>query len=743
MLYLHIPRFRTVQESLCYSYHFKTVTGSTLGEEPLTVSIPRSELRQAAPVGVPAKSRFRADIQAMRALAVGLVVLNHLWPLRLPGGYVGVDVFFVISGFLITSHLVREIEATGRVRLGAFYTRRARRLFPAAFLVLAASMLLTMLFLPYPQWKATAQEVLASVFYAENWLLAAKSVDYSAMTESASAVQHYWSLSVEEQFYLLWPLTLILFAFLARRRGRSVRGVLLVAVLGVAVMSLLYSIYVTADSPEQAYFVTPARVWEFAIGAAVGLAAVQLKSLALRNVLAVAGFGLILASALTFDAATPFPGWTALAPVLGSALVILAGTGPRRLAHDALTSLPPVQFAGKISYSLYLWHWPLIVAAPYVFGVVPTAPYKLVVLAVSVLLAWLTKLWIEDAWIKPGAGRTRRHIGRHTARTLGFRAPVAGMAMVAVVAVIMGIVGDANEERALELAAAGASGPCYGVAAFENRECSDPFTIPVFLPHMGKENEYWTLPEECAGAEDKMKEGGEPIVCDFSGGDPEAGTAWLAGDSHAQHWQEPILTLGKERGWKVSMSYLGACPLVDAPIESYQGRKTHPAYVDYCQNWGRFVTDTIEADAPDMVFVSMFVGEEIINDGTGDTQGEQYVKALSRDWQRWVDTGSIVVPLTDPPLNGMVRDPKCLSLNPTTPADCAVPRERAVGLNPFTEAAERMGSENVRPVDLTDFFCDLHRCYAAVGGVSVYFDGNHLNAQYSRQLAPQIGALLD
>ncbi|MCC3272494.1 acyltransferase [Arthrobacter zhangbolii] len=707
------------------------------------MAVAATQARHRSKAAPPAGKRFRTDIQAMRALAVSLVVLNHLWPQRLPGGYVGVDVFFVISGFLITSHLVREIEATGRLRLGAFYARRARRLFPAAFLVLAASMLLTLLFLPYPQWMATAQEVLASVFYAENWLLAAKSVDYSAMTEAASAVQHYWSLSVEEQFYLLWPLALILFAALARRRGRHVRNVLLLAVFGVAAMSLLYSVYVTVSSPEQAYFVTPARVWEFAVGAGVGLAAVQLRSIVFRNVLAIAGFGLILASALTFDAETPFPGWTALAPVLGSALVILAGAGRRGLIHDVLTALPPVQFVGKISYSLYLWHWPLIVVAPYALGVVPTAPYKLGILAAAILLAWGTKRWVEDTWIKPGSGRTRRHIGRHAAQVPGFRAPVAGMAAVAVAAALLGVVGDTKEEQALELAAAGASGPCYGVAALENRECSNPFAIPVAVPHMGKENEYWTLPTECAGTEDKMKEGGGPVVCDFSGGNPEAETAWLVGDSHAQHWQEPVLMLGKEHGWKVNISYLGACPLLDAPIVSYQGKNTHPAYVEYCQKWGRYVTDTIEEDAPDRVFVSMFVAGEVIDDGTGASQNEQYIQALSRDWQRWVDAGSVVIPLADPPLNGMVRDPMCLSLNSTTPLECAAPREQAVSANPFAGAAERMGSENVRPVDLTDFFCDLRNCYAAVGGMSVYFDGNHMNAQYSRQLAPHIATVLD
>ncbi|MDN3903558.1 acyltransferase family protein [Arthrobacter sp. YD2] len=696
---------------------------------------------KAAP---PAGKRFRTDIQAMRALAVVLVVLNHLWPQRLPGGYVGVDVFFVISGFLISSHLVREIEATGRVRLSAFYARRARRLFPAAFLVLAASMVLALLVLPYPRWAATAQEVLASVFYAENWLLAAKSVDYSAMTESASAVQHYWSLSVEEQFYLLWPLTLILFAALARRFGIPVRRLLTAVVPAVAVLFLAYSIHVTGSSPEQAYFVTQARVWEFAVGAAVGLAAVELKSLVLRNVLAIAGFGLILFSALTFDASTPFPGAAALVPVTGSALVILAGTGVRRLGHEVLTGLAPVQFLGKISYSLYLWHWPLIVVAPYALRTVPTAPYKLAILAVAILLAWGTKRWVEDIWIKPGSGRTRRHIGRHAAQVPGFRAPVAGMAAVATLAVLLGAAGTVKENQSMELAAAGADGPCYGPAAIGNRDCGDPFDIPVALPHMDHHNAYAMTPDECALAgEGELAVYNAPIICDYSDGNPEAETVWLVGDSHGQHWQQAILKLGQERGWRVKLSFLGGCPLLDAPVHSFYGAEVAATAVENCARWNRLVSEAIEADTPERVFVSTFVAEEVIDDGTGDAQQVQYANALRRTWQHWVDAGITVVPLADLPLNGSVRDEECLAFNASTPANCAVDRELALVPNPFIEAAKGFTEDEVKPVDMTEFFCDLHRCYSAVGGVAVYYDANHMNGLYAGQLAPYLGARLD
>lgn len=723
----------------------------------MAVAVSRAEFTRTGPrrsggAGNIGKTGFRTDIQAMRALAVALVVWNHLWPLGLPGGYVGVDVFFVISGFLISSHLVREIEATGRVRLAVFYARRARRLFPAAFLVLGASMALALLFLPYPRWITTGQEILASVFYGENWLLAAKSVDYSAHTESASAVQHYWSLSVEEQFYLLWPLTLVFFAFFARQRGRRVRRrvrplhrILLTAVLGIAALSLCYSLYVTDRAPERAYFDTPARVWEFAVGAAIGLAAVQLRSRMLRNVMALTGFAMILFSALAFDASTPFPGLAALVPVMGSASVIMAGTGAGRpLGHNAITGLPPVQFLGKISYSLYLWHWPLIVAAPYVFDTLPATEHKLGILAVSILLAWCTKRWVEDAWLRPGPGAVRQYVGRHAALLPGFRKPVAGMTAVAAAAVLLGAGGFIKEDQSLELAAAGAAGPCYGAAAIGNRDCGDPFAIPVPLPHMDENNAYWTLPDSCAAAgEGALAEFDGPIVCDFSGGKPAAETAWLVGDSHAQHWQAAIMQLAQERRWRVSLSYLGGCPLVDVPVSSFYGSDVDPEDAQHCARWGRAVVKAVETERPDRVFVGMYAAQEVIDDGTGDSQKVQYANALIRDWQRWVDAGSTVVPITDPPLNDSGRRLDCLARNASTPEDCAVPREDALAPNPFAEAAERMGNVKVTPISLTEFFCDLRKCYPAVGGVSVYFDANHLNVQYAKQLAPHLGALLD
>ena len=247
---------------------------------------PQTELRthpprHAAPRasgGTPAAPR--TDVQALRAIAVGAVVLNHLWPNRLPGGYVGVDVFFVISGFLITSHLLKELLSTGRVRLATFYARRVRRLLPAALLVLAVSAVAVWAFLPYTAWSRSAQEIAASAFYVENWALAARSVNYSALNDDATVAQHYWSLSVEEQFYLFWPLLLLGLYLVAVRGGRAAarpRRAVAAGVLAVGALSLVLSVVMTVRSPSEAYFVTPVRFWEFALGGLLALGATRVR----------------------------------------------------------------------------------------------------------------------------------------------------------------------------------------------------------------------------------------------------------------------------------------------------------------------------------------------------------------------------------------------------------------------------------------------------------------------------------
>jgi peptidoglycan/LPS O-acetylase OafA/YrhL len=675
-------------------------------------------------------------VQALRALAVGLVVANHLWPTGLTGGYVGVDVFFVISGFLISSHLTREITDTGRIRLTRFYARRIRRLLPAAFLVLVFVVVAAYFLLPYPRWQSNAQEVVASATYWENWLLAAKSVDYSHLTDAASLTQHYWSLSVEEQFYLCWPLLLLLLFKIRVRRAR-IAGIAI-----VALASLGFSVYFTEVAKSQAYFVTPARVWEFAVGAVIALGGARfaLPRVA-ANLTSLFGFAAIVVAAVVFDDQTAFPGATALVPAVGTAMVIAAGTTQRRQWHTPLTSWAPVQFLGNISYSLYLWHWPLIVLAPFAFpGALAagalTLPLRLGILAASIVLAYLSKRLVEDP------ARSLPPLTRSVGLT--FTSMAAGMIAVAVVA--SGLVWTYQRhviEAARELTIAQHGGPCHGAQALDPANaCPHPFA-PAKNVTMGPANVYYGEPKVCPHYQALYSDGKGHHAnrCDYSNGAAHPKVVWLVGDSHAQQWQAPLAEIASKNHWQFTFAYLGGCPFARVAATGYDGNVV-PGGNKPCTDWTAFMTRLVASTHPAYVFTSFFGRDEAVDDHSGRTQAQQYREGLTADWSAWTRAGARVFVLGDPPLNNAVRATDCVALNPHTPLACAVRRTVAQPPDPLTQAARRSKDPRVRLIDLTKYFCDRQRCYGVIGKVAVYYDGTHLNVEYSLSLAPRIAAAI-
>jgi peptidoglycan/LPS O-acetylase OafA/YrhL len=664
------------------------------------------------------------------------VVLNHLWPTWLTGGYVGVDVFFVISGFLISSHLDREIVRTGRVRLARFYARRIRRLLPAALLVLGVSLVAAYFLLPYPRWETNAYEAVASALYAENWLLAVNSTDYSALTAVASLAQHYWSLSVEEQFYLLWPLLLVLL-FRVRNRTGQIVGI---SVVGAG--SLAFCVYFTEVAKNQAYFVTPARVWEFAIGALVAFGGARLTLPRVSaGVAAFAGLVMIVGSAVLFDHHTAFPGFLALVPTVGTALVILAGTGGGRQWHTPLSASAPVQFLGNISYSLYLWHWPLIVLAPFAFADTLvegrlTLGHRLGILVAAVLLAWLSKILIEDRGLAWG------RLADSTRNT--FAAMVAGIVAVSLVAGTLILTYDRHVAQAAKELAEQVPTECDGAAAlFAGRQCPDPFG-PAKITQLGPANASWGAGAGSCVVLDRHKvdDGRQTTsVCDFSGGAADPTVVWLVGDSHAEQWQAPLLDLAREQKWLVNMSLLGGCPFAKIPFVGYLGAEP-PENIKRCMDWQAAVAADVTESAPDMVFMSFFARQQPARDESGRTQTEYYRDGLEPYWRQWTDVGAKVVVLGDPPLNAEVRARDCVGLNSRNPAACAVDRLLAQPPDPLAEVARSTGNTNVTYIDTTNYFCDERKCYGVVGGVVVYFDANHLNREFSRTLRPVVAEAL-
>jgi peptidoglycan/LPS O-acetylase OafA/YrhL len=351
---------------------------------------------------------LRPEIQALRALAIAGVVMVHCWPRFLPGGQVGVDVFFVISGFLITALLLREQDRGGSISLVRFYVRRARRLLPSALIVLAVCAVATAVFVPRALKDDFFREIVASALYAQNWVLA-----FFTDTRAADTpMTHFWSLSVEEQFYLAWPLLLITGIALARKVSARPAIVLALLLGSVVLASFAYNVWQTYDDVRTAYFSTFGRAWEFGIGGLLALVppAMMRIPLAVRGALSWAGVVTIVVSMFAASDHHVFPGWTAIAPAAGALAVIVGGSEQPRWGTGWLARAAPVQWTGNISYSLYLWHWTLIGFAPFVTGAPSEWWFLVLLLTLAVLLAWGTTRLIED----PIRGVTARRAGRET-----------------------------------------------------------------------------------------------------------------------------------------------------------------------------------------------------------------------------------------------------------------------------------------------------------------------------------------
>ncbi|GAA0479493.1 hypothetical protein Ade02nite_39590 [Paractinoplanes deccanensis] len=364
----------------------------------------------AAPAAAGSTPGFRPDIEGLRAVAVALVVLFHAGVPGVGGGYVGVDVFFVISGFLITSLMLREVAATGRISLLGFTARRCRRILPAAGAVLIAVVLASYHWLGFLRGDEIAEDASWAALFASNFRFASQGVDYLASQAAPSPVQHFWSLAVEEQFYLFWPAALVLLLWL------GFRWALPYWLAGAVALSFAYSVW---QSGTWAYFSPATRAWELGAGCLLALVAARLHLVPYRiaGAMAASGLALVVVAALTFDETTPFPGYAAALPVVGTVLV-LAGRG------DALLARRPLMWLGRLSFSLYLWHWPVLIIAEQAEGGPLGARQRALLVLLSLGLAVMTYVCVEDPIRRSGRLR-RSHLLSLALALLLIAAPLA------------------------------------------------------------------------------------------------------------------------------------------------------------------------------------------------------------------------------------------------------------------------------------------------------------------------------
>ncbi|MGW3793554.1 acyltransferase family protein [Micromonospora arida] len=664
----------------------------------------------------------RPEIQALRALAVLLVLLFHFWPNRIPGGYVGVDVFFAISGFLITAHLVREVEKTGSVRLRTFWARRIRRLLPASLLVLVATVGAVFVWVPQLYWSQILREIAAATVYVENWQLAHDAVDYLAAENVRSPVQHYWSLSVEEQFYLVWPLLIVLAVLVARRiRRTDPIGAIRVTLALIVAASFAYSVYETSANSAAAYFVTPTRAWEFGAGAMLATLPGLGRSASDRTRAAVSWLGLLLIGVAAFllHSGTPFPGYAAALPVVGALAAMWAGAPSPRWSPLRPMASTVVQKLGDWSYSIYLWHWPPIVIFELATGDKMTWPVKLVVIAGVVVLAALTKRLVEDP-VRFGLFSGGRRLWPQYA--------AAAMSMALVLSVVVAgnrlleQSGKANNSRLEQLMAAGA--PCLGAGAMVEAQRCEPGALGQELfPEMSM------LTKDTGSAYDcyDQEPGATLTSCRVGSQRADATRVALVGDSHAAMLIPAIEGQLDSRNWAVD-TYVGrGC--IWAKVDAVD--QSDPCYARRNAMMQRL------GDGPkyDLVIVT---GKRNASANPQAAAGQirRYVEA----WRPVLERGTRIVVVADNPGLG-ATDLGCLvddAANGGDPTRCAVDRQTALGTRDALEEAAKRSDGKVQMVDLTDLFCTATQCPLVIGNVIVYRDAHHMTATYARTLGPQL-----
>jgi peptidoglycan/LPS O-acetylase OafA/YrhL len=704
-----------------------------------------------------APGRFRPDIEGLRAVAVLAVVLFHAEVPGLGGGFVGVDVFFVISGFLITGLLWREASSTGSVGLRRFYGARARRLLPASATVGVVTMVASVALLPLLQVKSVLVDGITSALYVGNYWFVMRGVDYFASHKPPSPFQHYWSLGVEEQFYLVWPALIIGTAWLIRRLRRrtkteatsSQRPFLVVLAL-VAALSFALSLAATPFAPAVAFFSLPTRAWQLAVGGLVALSVVRWQRLSPRAAALTgwAGLALILLACNQLSGATPYPGIAALLPTVGAALVIAAGCATPAHGCGRALGVSPMRAVGRISYSWYLWHWPVLLFAPLLLGHPLGLAARVVAALVSGGLAVLTLRYIENPL--RFADAVRRSPGRSL--VLGgvatVIAVVVGMVLLVVVPAPVGRGAPAAPLTVTTApVAAGSDIAAYDAAvqhAFAQVQASVAASAglravpsnlnPPFTDVEAEQNAY--MGSGCLRA---PLQGGQPECA--SGDTGSTTTVALVGDSHAAIWNPAFQQIAGQRHWRLETLEKAACPISELRVDNPFRRLVE--VFEHCEQWRTQIIDRLRAEHPRLVVVSMWRGYGVDESLTGfNAYDPAWIDGMTRLVQQLRGIGAKVLVLGPVP-GPHFGVPICLSSHLDDVSACTPARSKAVNQRGIAAESAAVAAGGGQYTDITDLFCTADRCPVIVGNTLVYVDESHLTFEYSRLLAPVMGALAD
>ena len=645
-------------------------------------------------------AEFRPDIEGLRGIAILLVLLFHAGLPWTPGGFVGVDVFFVISGFLITGKLWRESQQPGGLNITRFYAWRIRRLLPAALVAVALISLVGLLLAAPLDRSELAADGAASALSIANMRFIG-SVDYFAATTSPSPFLHFWSLSVEEQFYLVWPALIVLLTW----RGGSSRRLIVALLIGV-VASFALSIWLTDTSPARAFYLLPTRVWQLGVGgllALIGVAGTSRRA----GALAWAGLAAVAVAGVALTAEMPYPGLAALLPTAGAVALLYGGaapSGPVRLLAAA-----PLRFLGKISYSLYLWHWPLLVLPLMFLERALTGVEVVASVAAAIGVSWLSWRFVEQPF----------RYGDRSRRATSWSAIRVGVAGILSVALF-----TQGLAAALPLSAVAVQptpSPSGSPVASDR-----PITLPADLtPSLAsaRDDEERLRGDGCLAFERVTT----PPNCVY-GVKGSAITIALVGDSHASHWFPAIEAIALERGWRLVTFVKVSCSFTTLVQRNLALKREYRE----CTAFNEATVARLNQIKPALtIIVNRRTFRPIQENITSALAGA----ALGEMVARIPGATAILVDTPDPG-----RDvPACLSKHPSDIRACLFTQDdadnREIGI------AERVAADvsGARLIDLTANICTEWPCSPISGSVLIYRDEDHMTATFSRSLAAPLG----
>ncbi len=634
------------------------------------------------------KSTFRPDIQGLRAFAVGLVVVYHSGLGWLPGGYIGVDIFFVISGYLISRMLLEEWYADGRIDVLGFYARRMRRLLPAAAVVLLCTTAFARIMYSPVEIKTFSSDAIATAVYLSNFWFAHLATDYLASDEAVSPLLHTWSLAVEEQFYIFWPAFLILVGKTIGTRDQLRKFAIAISV--VIVFSFLISLALTHYSQPHAFFGSPTRAWEFGVGAIIAVLNPAQPGTArlLSRGAGWLGLLLMIAAALSFSTETQFPGIAALLPVIGAALLIAFPLAPQSSVLHWILSHRFVQFFGNISYSFYLWHWPVFVFMG-LYGLGGSWAASFGGIALSASLAAASYYTIENPF-----RFNRTLVANHVA------------AFGASLAIISLALGAGVLTRYEAIATINSSGQQRFLAARKD------------VPKSYAEGCHRKISEERV----------DPCV---HGAPDSSRVIVLFGDSHAVHWVPAIESIARDNQIRLLTFTKSGCPSVLIEVRLPSLRRTY----DECTRWRESVFREINRMSPSLVLLSNSYGYFGIDAAT-------WRDGVRKSLNRLNVSGARVAIIRDTPRVGF-NVPLCLSR--AAWRDLNLDEECQFDLASTTnsifddvEKSELSRFSNMFRIDMSNAICDTPQCRVERDGIIMFSDTNHLAASFARSLSDEL-----